>query len=255
MAQHKFNSNLIKLSQTNIFENAKLEWFYITTASLDKPDGICICQHTIKHVIYMFNIYTNHIIMVGTRCHKKFNMQIDKLTNSTLSKIVSNIVGEYKLIENLFDYSKDIQERLLKHYRDQIKKSNSTILLNLLRDEVKILIDDYNLLYLQYIYNEICCKYKECNEKEQCEQERRKKEQREREQKQRETKEKEKTEQTQFEKEQREREYLSAIKCICGIMKKNICICENPKYEQCKQTNKLFCKCCKNWKCRCMTSI
>lgn len=314
MAQYKFDNNLIELSKNKTIELARLEWRFIVKQELEEPYGLCICQHKIKHANYMFNIYTKHIIMVGTGCSKKLKIQMNVLNNRILNIIIYDMIGEYKLIDNLFEYAEDVKNRLIKYITQQINISNSTILLNILRDEVKSLIDDYNLLDLQHIYDEICCKYKECEEKEQFElarekkekeerekeriarekrekeerekekfereqeriaKEKREKEQHEKERIAREQKEKEEREkkyieyirkvkeytikqqreQEQFEEEQREKERIASIKCICGIMKKNICICEKPKYEQCKQTNNLFCKCCKNWKCRCMTSI
>jgi hypothetical protein len=45
-----------------------------------------------------------------------------------------------------------------------------------------------------------------------------------------------------------EEERLSKL-CDCGIMIKNICICETPKYEL--TFNNLFCVNCNRWKCRC----
>jgi len=300
MAQYKFDNNLIELSKNKTIDLARLEWRFIVKQELEEPYGVCICQHKIKYASYMFNIYTKHIIMVGTGCSKKLKIQMRVLNNRILNIIINDIIGEYKLIDNLFEYAEDVKNRLIKFITQQINISNSTMLLNILRDEVKSLIDDYNLLGLQHIYDKICCKYKECEEKEQrqIEKEKREKEQREKEQIERKQKEKEQREkeqrekeqeqykkeqiekeqrekeqrekeyieyiskikernilqqreQTQFEKEQRERETIAAIKCVCGIMKKNICACKNPKYEQCKQTNKLFCKSCKNWKCRC----
>jgi hypothetical protein len=56
--------------------------------------------------------------------------------------------------------------------------------------------------------------------------------------------------QKEVEKIKKEQENLLKQPCKCGIIMKNICRCENPKYEL--QINKfLYCINCNNWKCRC----
>ena len=39
--------------------------------------------------------------------------------------------------------------------------------------------------------------------------------------------------------------------CKCGIVKVNLCICENPKYELVAINKELHCQRCNKWKCRC----
>lgn len=56
----------------------------------------------------------------------------------------------------------------------------------------------------------------------------------------------EKHEEIEKEKQEKERQC-----CKCDIMIKNICKCENPKYETIKITNNIFCINCDKWKCRC----
>uniref|UniRef100_A0A6C0EFJ4 Uncharacterized protein n=1 Tax=viral metagenome TaxID=1070528 RepID=A0A6C0EFJ4_9ZZZZ len=84
-AVYKFNENILKLSLNANIDNAKLEWEKILE---DKNDGLCICQHKIKNIIYMYNILTKKTIMVGSRCYKKFNFN-----NTTIkSKILKDIL-------------------------------------------------------------------------------------------------------------------------------------------------------------------
>jgi len=47
--------------------------------------------------------------------------------------------------------------------------------------------------------------------------------------------------------EKQEKKYI----CKCGIDMINICKCENPKYENVKHSNNLYCVNCNKWHCRC----
>lgn len=56
------------------------------------------------------------------------------------------------------------------------------------------------------------------------------------------------------EKIRQERQAYELLECKCGIKKKNICCCDNPKYEMVRLSENLFCKACNKWKCRCNSS-
>jgi hypothetical protein len=91
--KHKFNENLLKLSQSSDIKIAKTEWYeiYKETKENGMEYGLCICQHKIKHIIYMFNKYTKKTISVGTGCCKKFKLQQNKLNNRILEDVFKNI--------------------------------------------------------------------------------------------------------------------------------------------------------------------
>ena len=48
-----------------------------------------------------------------------------------------------------------------------------------------------------------------------------------------------------------ENEAKKKQECKCGIVKVNLCICENPKYELVAINKELHCQRCNKWKCRC----
>jgi hypothetical protein len=62
-----------------------------------------------------------------------------------------------------------------------------------------------------------------------------------------------KKEEERIKKEEEERINNEKLRtCKCGIMIKDICVCEKPKYVMVKiSNNNLFCEKCNKWKCRC----
>jgi hypothetical protein len=156
--KHKFNINLLELSKSKDLQIAKTEWFEIWNEQRATKTGICICQHTLKNIIYMYNIFTGHTIMVGSGCLKKFNLKKNILNNRILKNVLTNTLqmGEYKIINNILEYTYDVLTQLIKHIRYEYE-NNLTNLEHLkeLNDEIKHLIDVYYFKYLQTIYEEI----------------------------------------------------------------------------------------------------
>lgn len=54
----------------------------------------------------------------------------------------------------------------------------------------------------------------------------------------------------EVEKNKIKEKYIKNLR-LCGIIKKNICVCEIPTYELVKLSNNLYCILCNKWKCRC----
>lgn len=178
--KYNFDKNLLSVSHNKELESAKKEWTLICKETRDKQDGLCICQRNVKHVIYMYNIKTKKTIIVGTTCHKKFNMGNNK-TNTFLSDIFKNHIekGEYTIIDNIVIYNKSIQEQLINYFqtkfdklikiwdiKSQIKYTNDDFQYSLedLSEDINILIKEYELEYLTDIYQSICNKIIEYNE-------------------------------------------------------------------------------------------
>lgn len=263
---YKFDINLLKLSKSNDLQTAKKEWYEIYREHRPEKTGLCICQHTLKNIIYMYNKCTKYTIGVGTSCCKKFNLHIIKFDNNALKHVMSEMLikGEYQIINNILEYTNNIQSQLIKYVRTEYENNITNVgKLTQMQNDVQILINEYNLNYLQDIYDEISDKIKwEHN------QEVHRKEQErinfekiqlnnrlefERKQKERIddiTKIKERLEFERIQNEHLEFEKMQN-KCVCGIMKTNICICNNPKYELVKISNNLYCVRCNKWKCRC----
>ena len=62
-AKYKFESNLLKLSESTDFDTAKTEWITIPREN-EEGNALCLCQHRIKNINYMCNTRTNKIITI-----------------------------------------------------------------------------------------------------------------------------------------------------------------------------------------------
>ena len=171
----KFETNLLKVSESKDFETAKKEWQFIFKETRNERNGLCICQRCkLKHVNYMYNVKTQHTIIVGSTCHKRFqlaNIEANEILSDIMKKHLKN--GDYEIIENVVIYSNSIEEELINRFRiefyefsnlekdrwdnGRVIKPSEYVPKNLveLSKNVKLLIDNYELLYLQEIYSMI----------------------------------------------------------------------------------------------------
>jgi len=240
MAKYNFDMNLIKASYDKDLEDAKKEWVSIGKDTRQSQDGLCICQHKVKHIIYMFNMKTKLTIIVGSKCAKKFELdKVISLPNKILREILnSNLLkGDYEIIDNIIIYSNNIEEQFIKYFENKIDDNDNQNKLLEIQNEIKELIDIYSLKYLNNIYETINNKLIEIQKK---------------------IKEKENIKNEIYENKINEiegNEYNDKLNCICGIIKNNICICQTPNYELIKLSGNFFCVNCNKWKCRCIHII
>ena len=201
-AAYNFDEHIIGLSKTNDINKISEEWIECYRRELSTQSGHCICQRKIKHIIYMYNTFTKNFITVGTTCFSKFKGHIKSLKKSILVEIFNqrNTNSEYKLIDDIFIYSENIEQELITHIMNRIKKGGN---LEILLINVKELIHEYGMSELVEIYNILELHEKERQEKERQEKERQEKE-RERQEKERERQEKER-ERQEKEKERQEK--------------------------------------------------
>ena len=146
--KYKFDRHLLYLSESDDIEIAKTEWEFICKRT--EQDGHCICQHKIKHVTYMYNEKTNYTITVGTDCAEKFNVDISKPVSEELQYILSDLInsGLYEIIDNIVEYSEDVEQKLIDYYKEQISLCNSDSDLNQIVHKLDGLIKKYKLDYL-----------------------------------------------------------------------------------------------------------
>ena len=169
------------------------------------------------------------------------------------------IKGEYTIIDNILEYTNSIQSQLLKYIKTEYEHCLKSLdKLKKLHNDIKVLIENYEMAYLLDIYHELTDKIIreeyvnfERKEKERSEIERRRKEHAEVERREIERAEVERREIEHMEVERKEREIVEKMSCACGIIKVNVCMCNTPKYELVKLSNNLYCIRCSKWKCRC----
>jgi len=154
-AEYNFNENLKKASSSASLQEAKKEWVEVFNETRMNKDGLCICQQkNIKFLKYFYNIKTKLTIIVGSSCCKKFDFGVDKIKNKILENILKNIIlkGEYQVIDNIVEYTNSIEEQLIEYFEKYTLSKNISTLKKVTED-IKILIDDYTLYYLNDIYN------------------------------------------------------------------------------------------------------
>ena len=156
MSKYNFERNLIKLSEKQDIESALSEWCFIMKEKRESKDIPCICQHKVRHAKYMYNVKTMKTIIVGSSCYKKFNLTIPQMRNTIYRNILVNILekGEYTLIDDVLEYSEQVQYEVIKHFQNEIRNAEVKALECLL-EEVKELVYDYGLMYLNDIIYKI----------------------------------------------------------------------------------------------------
>ena len=163
---------------------------------------------------------------------KKFNLELKTLNNKILTKIMVNMLnkGEYSLINNIIEYTHNIELELQNCIRNEYTNNISNLkYLKELSTEIKMLINHYKLLYLEEIYKEIYdtiilinIKYRE-----------------------KELKDKQRSDELKAievikrkEQEIKEKQRIEDNKlCICGIKIKNICSCKKSFYDICDENH------------------
>jgi len=79
----KFTKALIEISESNNYENAKLEW---EIDMVEQGGGVCICTHKLtKERVWIKNIINQKQVIVGSCCCKRFELD----SKANITKLVS----------------------------------------------------------------------------------------------------------------------------------------------------------------------
>jgi hypothetical protein len=170
--KYNFKEHIINLSHSDNFDTAIKEWIQMPGIykKLYKGTCHCICQRTIKHFYYIYNTSTFKNINVGTGCYKQFNFTIatTKINPFLQDIIIKYARGEYKNIDDLEEYSTDIQKKIEQELTDMYKKIDKDIIklntlkknidkdiikLNTLKENIEELIANYNFTCLEDLKN------------------------------------------------------------------------------------------------------
>jgi len=157
-SKHKFDKNLLALSCSQDVEGAKQEGRTGWRESRKESDGLCLCQHRIKHIVYLYNKKTKKTISVGCECYKKFNFDAREMSNYMLQYVMREVLskGEYARIDNVIEFSESIKDRLpgviWRGYENvKYRKDERYRFLN----EVEDLVESYGIDYLAVAYDEM----------------------------------------------------------------------------------------------------
>jgi len=218
MATYNFSNHLLKLSENkDNIEKAIQEWRFVTKEKYEKLSRICICQHKIKNIIYLFNTCTLNTIAVGSTCFKKFNVIIKDI-NPIIKKVLETLreKGEYKHILDfnklIIDNEQDVIDSFQKEYRTYCNDIDELVVLH---TYIYDLINTYRVLYLNDTLAKFEKRIQELQKEKQEQKERQKKRELEEKQEQKERQKKRELEEKQAKEEQerikKERDKLEEI--------------------------------------------
>jgi hypothetical protein len=156
-AEYKFTQNLLKASSSSCktVQDAIPEWIVVFEEVRINEDGLCLCQRKhIKYLKYIFNLVTKKIATVGSVCCENFNFNPNKIKNKTFEEIIKiNLLkGEYQNIDNIDDYSNSIEKQFIEYF-EKYSSSKNISELKKVTQNIKNLIADFKLNFLEDIYN------------------------------------------------------------------------------------------------------
>jgi hypothetical protein len=143
MSKHKFEQNILKLSETDDMHQLHTEWRYVRSDKKPKDEkGICVCCRAVENISYFYNHKTGHTIAAGTTCATKLKKLIK---NKGISKDGGNLAhlepGIYVEIADLDEYSAEIRAELCAILRVEIARCDEEALRTFLRDPESLLND------------------------------------------------------------------------------------------------------------------
>ena len=151
---NKFESNLLSVSASTNIIKAKTEWSEIFTEKRAKRDGLCLCNHSLRNVIYLYNLKTNKTISVGVKCAETFNLIINNKLDDTIKRILKDAIEKRTkkdiIIVDIF--CEDVKQELIKICNGWLIKYNDDIeQLCLIQIKIEYLINNQSVNYINDI--------------------------------------------------------------------------------------------------------
>ena len=104
---HKFEENIMKLSQTKDIENLHEEWVSLAYDEHVINPETCICNREIGNVHRFLNMKTMKMINVGTNCVKKLRLKKCQSVRIVMNSFIGGVRGNYNQICDLIKYSNE----------------------------------------------------------------------------------------------------------------------------------------------------
>ena len=126
MSQFQLTTELLKLSSSQTWDEAKLEWNLIDVEKVSEEDSeVCLCgKDPIMEICTIENKLNNNTARVGNSCVKKFINKSDKIFRS-ISQVKKNINKSLNAETISFAFEKKwINEWEKNFYLDIFRKRN-----------------------------------------------------------------------------------------------------------------------------------
>jgi hypothetical protein len=144
------------LSKATTIEDAMKEWELLTMKTYEDMGALCICQHKIKHVWYVFNKETGETITVGSSCCKKFKLTFKKATQNMFTRLIAEWISEngYEAIDDIEKYAMKVKAKLIalcEQRANACLRCSGTTALKKLKKEIEELVSIKGVTYLTEI--------------------------------------------------------------------------------------------------------
>jgi len=122
-----FIEPIIKMSESNIWEEARKEWTLIRI--WEQEDGECLCGHYIKDHCLILNEQTGREAIVGNCCIKRFDEKLDNSNEfASIKRVKVDILKSFKpQIVNQCWYDEIISNWEYEFYMNIIRKRKLTL--------------------------------------------------------------------------------------------------------------------------------
>ena len=104
---HKFEENILKLSETKDIEKLHEEWVSLAYDEHVINPETCICNREIGNVHRFLNMRTMKMINVGTNCVKKLRLKKCQSVKLLMNSFIGGVRGNYNQICDLIKYSNE----------------------------------------------------------------------------------------------------------------------------------------------------
>jgi hypothetical protein len=125
MSRYEFEPNILKLSYSQVIEQAVKEWYFVREERVPRKSERCVCNSCITVVNLYLNRITGHALYVGGGCKRK--MKIATRENGTYTRdsddMIINEPAIYEKITDMVMYSVAILSKMLIMISDNVKKT------------------------------------------------------------------------------------------------------------------------------------
>jgi len=120
--RHRFEPNILKLSQSNNIDEALLEWYFFSQDRVHTKSERCVCNSNITIVHTYLNSKTGQACLLGGKCHRKMKEAARRngLQSSDSRTCMEFEPTTYTEITDLCAYSAEILLKILSKIRTAV---------------------------------------------------------------------------------------------------------------------------------------
>jgi len=127
--RHRFEPNILKLSQADNISDALQEWYFFSQERVPHKTSTCVCNSNITIVHTYLNSKTGQACLLGGNCHRKMKAAVRRNGNGDSRTCMEFEPTTYTEITDMVAYSSAILEKILVDIRNKVL--NTYIILEL----------------------------------------------------------------------------------------------------------------------------